>query len=94
MKNPTTEKDAAGDLRSSGLLECILRWEHGWITIRNQSGWLLWSAKAMEADCHQGILLADIAPKIEARQAEWERDQDETAEHSNDKLSEPPTQNL
>lgn len=67
-------------VQCSALLECILRIEHGWLTIRNRSGWLLWSAKREEVDTHQGVCLADIAPEIAKNQASWQKDKDEMGE--------------
>lgn len=75
---PEPPSEAA--VQCSALLGCVLRIEHGWLTIRNRSDWLLWSAKREEVDTHQGVLLADIAPEIAKNQASCQKDKDEMSD--------------
>lgn len=84
--------ESGGGVGSSVWLECVIRIEHGWLCIRNRAGWLLWSAKAIEVDTHQGVVLADITDELHKLQSEWQRDHDEMEEtqHSNDELSDGP----
>jgi hypothetical protein len=75
---PETIKQAAVEpqVRSSALLECILRVEHGWVTMRNRAGKLLWTDTVKNVDTHQGIVLADLEPLIHEENEKWK--------HSND----------
>lgn len=88
-QNRNAEAQSPAGLCCDVWLECVIRIEHGWLCIRNRSGWLLWSAKAKEVDTHQGVVMADLTPEITKRQAEWQRDHDEieAAEHPNEKVS-------
>lgn len=51
------------------LEQCILRVEHDHITLRNPTGWLLWSGKISDG----GVRLGDITPQITENNEYWRR---------------------
>lgn len=68
---------SAPQARSSALLECVLRVEHGWVTMRNRAGKLLWTDAVKNVDTHQGIVLADLEPLLHEGNKKWKHSNDQ-----------------
>ncbi len=52
----------------------VLRVEHGWLTIRTESGWLLWSKQVKDIDNRDGVDLSKIIDEGAKAYADWIND--------------------
>jgi hypothetical protein len=68
MTTPTNEQE----LRE--LDGCVLHVEHGWITIRTETGWLLWSDRKGSLDTIEGAELVPILSKAIKLYTKWKKD--------------------
>lgn len=71
-KNDTTAHDSR--VGSSDLLGSVLRIEHGWLTIRTETGRLLWSKKCSDIDNNSGTDFAAVLSEAAKAHDEWKRD--------------------
>ena len=76
----------------SAWLGVVMRVEYSYLTIRTDSGWLLWSAKLDDIRTATGADMAAVSEQVTERLAEWNRDKHLwDTETPNDKVSDPAT---
>jgi hypothetical protein len=71
---PNDEPVTVAGVVSSDFLGSVLRIEHGWLTIRTETGWLLWTKKCSDINDSKGEDFSDVVARATAAYAVWQSD--------------------
>lgn len=80
----THEEGQSGALALDAWLGVRLYVEHGWLCIRTETGWLLWSKKCSDIDNTKGTDFAAVLTEAAQAYTEWKNDPARKEEEADD----------